>query len=65
MSEDTINYIIAQEMYNSLHLYEDDKNGVPFWKLSDSEVEYYKWLFYKDEYSELRKSISKNLSREE
>jgi hypothetical protein len=61
MPDDTINYLMAQEMYNALHLYEGDKNDVPFWNLSDREVEYYKWLFSKDEYSELKKSVSQKL----
>ena len=62
MSENTVTYLIAQEMYNELRLYEGDKNDTPFWHLSDKEHEYYKWLFSKDEYSELRKLASIKVS---
>lgn len=62
MSE-VINYLIAQEMYSRLRLYEADKNDVPFWKLTDKEVAYYKWLFSKDEYLELRKVVSLSVER--
>jgi hypothetical protein len=58
MSTEARNYLMAQEMYNELHLYEGDKNDTPFWKLTDREVKYYEWLFSKDEYSELRKKVA-------
>ena len=66
MKQGKIYYLIAQEIYNILHLYEDNANSVPFWCLSDKEVEYYKWLFSKDEYAKQRiMAVNKLLESEE
>jgi hypothetical protein len=40
-----VDYLETQRIYNELKLYEGDKNNRPFWKLTDKEQEYYKWLF--------------------
>ncbi len=37
---------------NERKLYEGDKNDRPFWKLTDKEQEYYKWLFNRDKKSQ-------------